>query len=280
MVPTALRCRSRVAHRLLNSARSASTVSVERHGKYAIMSLVNAPVNTLTPTMIQEMTTTVESLNADESLSGLILTSGLPKIFSAGLDLNELHEPEEQRFKAYWGSFEKLWLTLYTSPLMTIGVSEGGAPAGGCVLMLSTDYRIMGDNEKYRIGLNETAIGMTPPRWLMAMAEATVGQRQGQFLLQTGQMLSPQRAHGVGYVDEVLADAQCMERAHELMKGFARVPREARANTKRIQRAAVARVLTDDVEGSKQFMWDGCSGETFQTTIGGVLAGLKARKKK
>jgi enoyl-CoA hydratase/carnithine racemase len=146
--------------------------------------------------------------------------------------------------------------------------------------MLGCDYRIMGDNERYRIGLNETAIGMTPPHWLMAMCEATVGQRKAEFLLQTGQMLSPQDALEVGYVDEVMEDVKCMDRAHELMAQFSQVPREARANTKLIQRKPVMEVLTNDFEGSQQFMWEGCSGSTFQTTVGKVMAKLKGNKKK
>ena len=56
----------------------------------------------------------------------------------------------------------------------------------------------MGDNPKYRMGLNETAIGMTPPLWLMAMCEDTVGSRDAQRLLQLGEMLSPQGGRSLG----------------------------------------------------------------------------------
>jgi 3,2-trans-enoyl-CoA isomerase len=83
----------------LTASRSASTISIEKHDQYAVLQLANAPVNMLSMEMIDEMTEAIETLSADQDCLGLIVTSGLPKIFSAGLDLNELHEPEEARFK-------------------------------------------------------------------------------------------------------------------------------------------------------------------------------------
>lgn len=71
------------------------------------------------------------------------------------------------------------------------------------------------------------------------MCENTVGARNAQQLLQMGSMLSPHDAKEVGFIDEVLPDDECMARAHELMQQYVRVPREARANTKLIQRAEV-----------------------------------------
>lgn len=43
--------------------------------------------------------------------------------------------------------------------------SQGSSPAGGCLMALSCDYRIMADNPKYKIGLNETRLGIVAPFW-------------------------------------------------------------------------------------------------------------------
>lgn len=42
---------------------------------------------------------------------------------------------------------------------------QGASPAGGCLLALSCDYRILADNPKYTIGLNETQLGIVAPFW-------------------------------------------------------------------------------------------------------------------
>lgn len=42
---------------------------------------------------------------------------------------------------------------------------QGASPAGGCLIALTCDYRIMADNPKYTIGLNETLLGIVAPFW-------------------------------------------------------------------------------------------------------------------
>lgn len=44
---------------------------------------------------------------------GVILTSSLPKVFSAGLDIKELLNPDVKRCDEFWTSFQDVWLTLY-----------------------------------------------------------------------------------------------------------------------------------------------------------------------
>lgn len=43
--------------------------------------------------------------------------------------------------------------------------SQGASPAGGCLMALSCDYRVMADNPKYVMGLNETQLGIVAPFW-------------------------------------------------------------------------------------------------------------------
>lgn len=42
---------------------------------------------------------------------------------------------------------------------------QGACPAGGCIIALSCDCRVLADNPKYRIGLNETLLGIIAPFW-------------------------------------------------------------------------------------------------------------------
>ena len=54
----------------------------------------------------------------------------LPKIFSAGLDVQELTnvDKDEQRFREYWASLQELMLTVY----MMRGVSVAAIDVGFC----------------------------------------------------------------------------------------------------------------------------------------------------
>lgn len=42
---------------------------------------------------------------------------------------------------------------------------QGSSPAGGCLVALSCDYRIMVENPKFSIGLNEAQLGIVAPFW-------------------------------------------------------------------------------------------------------------------
>lgn len=42
---------------------------------------------------------------------------------------------------------------------------QGASPAGGCLISLSCDYRVLADNPKCVIGLNETLLGIVAPFW-------------------------------------------------------------------------------------------------------------------
>ena len=42
---------------------------------------------------------------------------------------------------------------------------QGACPAGGCLLSLTCDYRVLADNPKYLMGLNETLLGIVAPFW-------------------------------------------------------------------------------------------------------------------
>lgn len=41
---------------------------------------------------------------------------------------------------------------------------QGHSPAGGCLLALSCEYRVM-VGPKYTIGLNESRVGIVAPKW-------------------------------------------------------------------------------------------------------------------
>ncbi|KNC69821.1 hypothetical protein SARC_17660, partial [Sphaeroforma arctica JP610] len=55
-------------------------------------------------------TETLKALEAAPSIQGVLLTSEFaPKVFSAGLDFNEMDNTTQEDFRDYWITFEKMW---------------------------------------------------------------------------------------------------------------------------------------------------------------------------
>ena len=171
-------------------------------------------------------------------IQGMVLQSNGPTTFSAGLDIMEMHQPQMDRLRLFWFSFQELYFTLYGSRLACIAAIEGHAPAAGCMLALSCDYRIMASTDiatkcQPKIGLNETKLGIVAPPWLAQQMIDCIGVRQAELALSLGTLYTPEEALKIHLVDEVkpLSDVRTTAR-NEAQKWGMSIPPQARVASK------------------------------------------------
>merc|ERR1712232_946437 len=112
--------------------------------------------------------------------------------------------------------------TLYSTPLAAVAAIDGHAPAGGCLLAASCDYRVMAEG-KFGIGLNETQLGIVAPPWFVDVLAPLMGPRRTDRMLQLGQLLSPQQALECGLVDRLVDHGTALIRAHEELATYVAV---------------------------------------------------------
>ena len=236
-----------------------------------VLGLNRKPVNSLSLAFLEVLSERLDVLSQSQP-RGLILTSQLDRVFSAGLDLGALLEPQEETFRQFWAAFEQMWKTLYLYPCTTVAAVHGAAPAGGAVMALSCDYRIATKDTK--IGLNETAIGMVPPLWLLAMGERILGPINAERALQSGQIMMGEDALAIGYVDELVPKESLLPRAIGKTMDMSEGNTAARATTKVYQRKAVAELAGPE---SVDFMWQRVGDPGFQTAVRAVVERLKSR---
>tara|TARA_B110001452_G_scaffold111518_1_gene92439 strand:- start:1566 stop:2429 length:864 start_codon:yes stop_codon:yes gene_type:complete len=211
-------------------------------GGIATVSLSSRPVNSLTKAMCDELVEVTRELEDDPNVRGMRLTSAVPNIFSAGLDLKSMHGKTDDELAVFWTSVQEMWLALYMTPLATVASISGHAPAGGCILALSCDYRVMVEGN-FRIGLNESQIGIVAPKWLSRMLVDTVGMRPAERMLQLGSLLSPDDAKGVGLIDEVVPLHKLPGASADALEGLLAINPNARSAVKRQLRSAAADAL-------------------------------------
>lgn len=170
----------------------------------ATLLLAKPPVNSLNLEFMTELAEQLKALEADRAVKAVVLASSYPRIFSAGLvqfavlgrgclmycvlhpanttllcsvqDITEMYKPDPVRLGSFWRSFQTMFSTLYGLAKPVVAAIDGNAPAGGCLLAVASDYRIMGDGN-FKIGLNETQLGIAAPQWFADAFVATVGQR-------------------------------------------------------------------------------------------------------
>jgi Delta3-Delta2-enoyl-CoA isomerase len=171
----------------------------------------------------------------------MILQSNAKTTFSAGLDIMEMHQPNLDRLRSFWKSFQQLYISLYGSRLACIAAIEGHAPAAGCMLALSCDYRIMAatdttNNWQPKIGLNETKLGIVAPPWLAQQMIDCVGVRQAEIALSLGSLYSPEDASEILLVDRVVPLDQVRPDAVNEAKKWGSIPPQARVASKMLIR--------------------------------------------
>ncbi|XP_014232185.1 enoyl-CoA delta isomerase 1, mitochondrial-like [Trichogramma pretiosum] len=195
------------------------------------LSMSRAPVNSLNLDLINALRKALENA-VDKGSQGIILTSSMPTVFSAGLDIMEMYKPDLKRCEEFWHSLQDLWLNLYGMGIPTVAAINGASPAGGCLLALSCEYRIMVQGE-HTIGLNETKLGIVAPKWFADPMISTIGYRQAELALMRGSLFKPDEALKIGLIDEIASDKNdALAKSQKYITSYARIPTEAREATK------------------------------------------------
>ncbi|KAM4026175.1 enoyl-CoA delta isomerase 1, mitochondrial [Anomaloglossus baeobatrachus] len=211
-------------------------VELDESTGVAVMKMKNPPVNSLSLDVLTEFSISLEKLEIDRGCRGVILTSAFPKVFSAGLDITEMCGKSAEHYAAFWRAVQEMWLKLYGSNMVTIAAINGSSPAGGCLMALCCDYRIMADDPKFGIGLNETQLGIVAPFWFKETMVNTIGNRATEQSLQLGQMYPAPDALKIGLVDKLVPEDKVQSTAAAAMSQWFAVPAHARQLTKSIMR--------------------------------------------
>ncbi|KAJ0178159.1 hypothetical protein K1T71_005982 [Dendrolimus kikuchii] len=203
----------------------------------ATLTMQRPPVNSLNLELLQAIGSALDDVGKNKC-KGMILTSSSPTVFSAGLDIMEMYKPDLKRADAFWSTLQEVWIKLFGSKFPTAAAINGHAPAGGCMLSMSCEYRVM-VNGKFIIGINETALGIVAPRWFMDTMCNTISKREGELILTLGKLFPVEEALNVGIIDETATDkTDAVEKCRKFIKKFDRIPPLARTVTKQKFREA------------------------------------------
>lgn len=167
----------------------------------------------------------------DEAGGRPLLITGSGGAFSAGLDLREVARLDGDEMRRFLELLERCMTALYLYPGPTVALVNGHAIAGGCVLTLACDHRVMVDDPKLRIGLNEVALGVRFPPRIMALVKARVPHRHHAEVVLGAGVHDAHAALRLGLVDEVSADAATV--AGERIGALALHPADGYALAKR-----------------------------------------------
>ena len=181
----------------------------------AMVTLDDGKANAFSPAMIACVNGLLD--RAEDEAKAVVLT-GRAGIFSGGFDLRVIRgdDPEAARHMSLGGA--RLMMRLYGLPLPLVIAASGHAIALGAFCLLTADYRI-GTAGDFRIGLNETAIGMSLPPFGLMLATERLSKRYVTRAAIAATMFSPEEAQEAGFLDDVVAADELRDAALAAARG-------------------------------------------------------------
>jgi 3,2-trans-enoyl-CoA isomerase len=241
------------------------------HGAIRELRLDRPPVNALSPELIGALKKAIQSAPGDGARA--LVLSGTPGRFSGGLDVPLLLGLERPAMATLWRDFYALLGAIACCPIPMVAAITGHAPAGGTVLALFCDWRVMAEGD-YKIGLNEVPVGIPLPPVILAGLRRLVGPRRAERLAVSGELLSPQDALGFGMVDELVALEGVVDRAIERCQRLLALPAEAMTSTRRLARADLVAIFEADLEPELQRVIAGWWSPETQGTLRALVERL------
>ncbi len=133
-----------------------------------------------------------------------VLASAHPTVFCPGWDLKLLATAGRPLVREFLGRFNQLVLELFSYPGGTVAAIAGHAIAGGCLLAMACDLRLMAAGPA-RLGQSEVNLGVPVPHECVRMLEARLAPGVVDQLVLGGDGYSAERAREMGLVHEVAA---------------------------------------------------------------------------
>jgi len=195
-----------------------NTIKVTVKDRTAIIGLDRGRSNAINAEMVAELSQMVESIESDDNAGGLIIT-GKEGFFSAGLDLIELYDYNEVSIRKFWEDFLNMVSVLASFKKPFLSAISGHSPAGGCVLALCSDYRIMAEG-KYIIGLNEVPVGIIVPDSIFQLYSFWLGQAKAYRFLLEGKLLNTEEALQHQLIDELVEGGSLVSAAERQMRKY------------------------------------------------------------
>jgi enoyl-CoA hydratase len=232
--------------------------------------------NAINGELVGDLHAAVSGLEQDPAVRGALLAAS-GKLFCPGLDLQELIELERPAMEAFLARFNAMVLALYTFSKPLVAALHGHAVAGGCVLALTADWRVLRPGAL--VGLNELRVGVSFPFGVATILRESVPAPKLEEVALFGRNYEGEAAVAAGLAHELHGgegfEAHCRSRLAELAE---RDGRAFAATKGSLRWAAVERIRRHEAERAGDFL-DSWFSPATRERLRGIVQELRGRKK-
>ena len=183
-----------------------------------IAEFANGKINSITLETLRKLREIVKKANEDDSIRGIIIT-GAGKMFSGGFDLpmfmgfKDVKEVED-----FIREEDEIITELFMCNKPVVSAINGHAVAGGLIVAMASDYRIVKNHPKINLGMSEIKIGLP-----LSIAQSEImrfgfdSNKKFQDIMYFGRMVNVEKAKALDMVDEVVEEDELMDRAKKIV---------------------------------------------------------------
>lgn len=201
-------------------------LKLERDADVAVVNIGRDVINAINNDMVNDLASLINKLKHDSTVKAIVITSSSTKFFSIGLDIPELYDLPEQKFRVFYRMFNRLCRDILTLNKPTVAAISGHAVGGGCMVALCCDYRYIADGN-CKIGLTEVKLGAPVPYLADCVLRTIVGQRNARIIMEGGDLYLPADSLSLGIVDGLYQPDDLLSHAVSKARDIGSLPQKA-----------------------------------------------------
>lgn len=194
--------------------------------------------------------------------AGALVLAGRSGRFCAGFDLSVMQSGPETATELVRHGMDLL-LEIYGATIPVVIACTGHAVAGGALLLLAGDRRI-GASGAFKIGLNETSIGLPLPMLALELAKDRLASAELVRATLMGQLYGPEEAVRAGYLDAVVPPEELLAEATREAASLGALSGPAYAATKARLRHRTISFVRDTLDADMATLLEGGALAAFR----------------
>jgi enoyl-CoA hydratase len=242
----------------------------------AVLALELGRGNAIDHAFIEAIHAALDAVLQSDARAAVITGKG--RVFCGGLDLVAIHGYDRLALGRFVDAFEGMFRRLYAFERPLVAAINGHALAGGAILAMACDLRVMADGPSW-IGVNEVQLGIPfPAAAFEIVRQATPGAARRAVMLQ-GKRLSQVEARAAGIVQRLAGErgvvADAIEEARLFAAGGAEAVRAVKAD---LTAPVLAKIDATSAARRERFL-DAWFGAEAQARVTALRDGLAAKQK-
>ncbi len=190
-----------------------------------VATLTNGKTNSITKQTLDSLKESVFKVNQDDNIKGIILT-GQNRFFSSGFDLYTfMGFPKLEDAVQFIAYADEVFLDLFLCSKPVVCAMNGHAAAGGLILAMASDYRIIANHPKIKVGMSEIKIGVP-----LSVAQTAImrfgldSDKKFRDVMYFGEMIDVTQALEKEIVDEVVESKELISRSKTIISMWIDTP--------------------------------------------------------